>query len=127
MKNILLGAVAALTVASAHAESVRHQSILARLPFSTLAAGAPEASVPSRTGSSSASLDALFREWDRAGFSPPMKPLQFRVYGRDGRVTSGSGYNAMVSLIRAAARNAREGRDQRALAEIASARRLLDR
>jgi RNA-directed DNA polymerase len=45
---------------------------------------------------SAAQLEALGAEWDRIGFSPPSKPGQFRVYGQDGHVTDGPGYNTMV-------------------------------
>jgi hypothetical protein len=74
---------------------------------------------------SAAELDALAAEWNRIGFSPPSKPSQFRVYGRDGHVTDGPGYNLMVSLVRSAAVDSRQGREQEALAKIARVRRLL--
>jgi hypothetical protein len=67
----------------------------------------------------------LLAEWDQAGFSTPSKPSQYRVYGRNGHVTNGGGYNYMVSLIRSAVSNVREGRDRDAAAEIAEAGRLL--
>lgn len=48
----------------------------------------------------------------------PSKSMQYRVYGRVGYVTDGPGYNAMVSLIRSAARDSRAGRDEEALVKI---------
>jgi len=72
-----------------------------------------------------ASLTALFTEWDRAGFAAADKPGQFRIYGRDGYVTSGPEYNAMIELIRSAANAARHGCTAEAKAKIATARRLL--
>ena len=74
---------------------------------------------------SAAQLGALGAEWDRIGFSPPSKPGQFRVYGRGGHVTDGPAYNLMVSLIRSAAIDSRQGREQEALIKIARVRRLL--
>jgi hypothetical protein len=62
---------------------------------------------------------------DYAGFNAPSKPGQYRVYGRDGHVTSGPGYNTMVSLIRTAAYDVRNGKDHHAATEIAKARSLL--
>jgi len=67
----------------------------------------------------------LLAEWDRAGFVTPSKPSQYRVYGRNGYMTSGPGYNAMVALIRAAVNDAREARDRDAATKIASAKALL--
>jgi hypothetical protein len=76
-------------------------------------------------GASAAALQSLLEDWDRIGFQPPSKPAQYRVYGRDGYVTSGPGYNYMASLIRAAVADSRAGRDREALAKIATARTLL--
>jgi hypothetical protein len=70
-------------------------------------------------------MAALLAEWDRAGFIAPSKPGQYRVYGRNGYVTSGPGYSAMVSLIRSAVNDTRNGRDRDAAAKIAKARSLL--
>jgi hypothetical protein len=81
--------------------------------------------MPEGAGSSGTPLNALLAEWDQAGFSTPSKPSQYRVYGRNGHVTNGGGYNCMVSLIRSAVSNTREGRDRDAAAEIAEAGRLL--
>jgi hypothetical protein len=72
-----------------------------------------------------ASLNALLAEWDQASFEPPGKPGQSRVYGRDGYVTTGGGYNEMVFLIRSAVTDVRAGRDQDAAPIIAKARTLL--
>jgi hypothetical protein len=87
----------------------------------------PDPSQPNYVASvgSAAQLDALDAEWDRIGFSPPSKPGQFRVYGRDGHVTDGPGFNTMVSLIRSAAIDSLQGREQEAFAKIAIVRRLL--
>ena len=74
---------------------------------------------------SSAALQALSVDWDCIGFSPPSKPGQFRVYGSGGYVTSGPGYNTMVTLMRIAAADSRAGRDQEALDKIAKVRNLL--
>jgi hypothetical protein len=76
-------------------------------------------------GNSAVALQGLFADWDRIGFSPPGKPGQFRVYGRGGYVTSGPGYNYMVTLMRIAAADSRAGRDQEALEQIAKVRNLL--
>ena len=73
----------------------------------------------------STALSGLLRDWDRADFTAPSKPGQTFVSGRGGYVTSGPEYHAMVSLIRAAIRESREGHDQDALATIAKARTLL--
>ena len=70
-------------------------------------------------------LNALLAEWDQAGFDTPSKPSQYRVYGRNGHVTNGEGYNHMVSLIRSAVSNVRDGRTRDAATEIAEARHLL--
>ena len=120
-------AVAALAATSARAEGTRHPPCLARPSHSAAMAHSPGANAPPVPGGSSAALAALLADWDRAGFSAPSKPAQFRVYGRKGYVTSGPGYNAIVSLIGSALRDSREGRDQEALAKIAKVRRLLDR
>ena len=71
------------------------------------------------------SLSALEQEWDQAGFNPPSKPAQYRVYGGNGYATSGPGYNTMVSHIRSAANDAQLGRDCADAANIAEASRLL--
>ena len=76
-------------------------------------------------GSGAVELQSLFADWDRISFNPPSKPGQFRVYGSGGYVTSGPGYNTMVTLMRIAAADSRAGRDQEALEKIAKVRNLL--
>jgi hypothetical protein len=118
MRYITLATVAALAVGvaiAAHAENAPAFNGNARTVFSE---AGPEAS-------SVASLNALRAEWDHAGFNAPGKPGQSRVSGRDGYVTTGGGYNVMVTLIRSAANDVREGRDQEAAPKIAKARALL--
>ena len=110
MKNLLFAAVAALAVASAGGASAQPSPV------------SPRDTVRS---SSAASLNALSAEWDRIGFIAPSKPAQHRVYGRDGHVTDGPGYNVMVSLIRSATIDSRAGRDAEALAKIGRVKRLL--
>jgi hypothetical protein len=93
--------------------------------LAAVAALAVGAAVTAHAQNERSSLNALLAQWDRAGFSSPSKPGQYRVYGRDGYVTSGPGYNAMVSLIRSAVIATQEGRDRDAVTEIAQASRLL--
>jgi hypothetical protein len=112
MRRIFFATVAACAVATGSAYAQRN----------------PPDPVQSDYGSSvrsAAQLNALTTEWARIGFSPPSKPSQFRVYGREGYVTDGPGYNTMVSLIRSAANDSRQGREQEALMKIAKVRRLL--
>jgi hypothetical protein len=71
------------------------------------------------------SLGALLQEWNQADFNTPIKPAQYRVHGQSGYVTSGPGYNIMVSRIRAAADDARLGRDCGETKNIAEASRQL--
>ena len=107
MKSTMLVAVAALiagTAATAHAKDA--------IPTYSAAQNA-------------ASLKALLTEWDQAGFNPPSKPAQYRVYGRNGYVTSGPGYNTLVSEIRSAVNDARRGGDRAEAADIARAKSLL--
>ena len=82
-------------------------------------------STPPPHGSSAAALATLLADWESIGFSTPSKPAQYRVYGRKGHVTNGPTYNAMVTLIRLALKDSREGRDQEALAKVAKVRSLL--
>jgi hypothetical protein len=112
MRYILLAVAAAFTVAAGSAYA-QHS-----LPE-------PERPSFSNTASSASQLKALLENWDRIGFSAPSKPGQHRVYGRDGHVTDGPGYNAMVSLIRAAMRDYRLGHEREALTEIARVQNLL--
>ena len=82
-------------------------------------------SLQSATPDTVQSLDALLAEWNQAAFTPPVKPAQYLVYGRNGYVTSGPGYGVMVSSIRAAVIAVHEGRDTEAKANIDRARSLL--
>jgi hypothetical protein len=112
MKYIVLAAVTASavgTAVTAHAEIQPFPDSAARPVYAGAGSGAT----------------ALFAERDRAGFNAPSKPGQYRVYGRDGYVTSGPGYNTMVSLIRTATNDVRNGKDHDAPTEIAKARSLL--
>jgi hypothetical protein len=118
MRYIALATVAALAAGvavTAHAENAPAFNGNARTFVSE---ARPEAS-------SVASLNALLVEWDHAGFNAPGKPGQSRVYGRDGHVTTGGGYNFMVTLIRSAVNDVRELRDQEAAPKVAKARILL--
>ena len=110
MRNALVAAVAVLAMAAT-------SSVHAQIPQSS-----PD---PSPSGSSAAALHALVADWELIGFNPPSKPGQYRVYGRDGYVTSGPQYNTMISLIRSAAADSRASRDQDALTKIAKVRSLL--
>jgi hypothetical protein len=110
MKHVFLAAAAAFTVAAGSAYAQPNPPV--RPSFTNPA-------------SSVAQLQSLTANWDRAGFTTPSKPSQYRVYGRDGHVTDGPGYNAMVSLIRAAMRDSRVGHEREALTEIARVQTLL--
>jgi hypothetical protein len=113
MKYIVLAAVTAFAVGTAVTANAENQP-------------SPDSAVrPAYSESNVAALTALFAEWDRAGFNAPSKPGQYRVYGRDGYVTSGPGYNTMVSLIRTATNDVRNGKDHDAPTETAKARSLL--
>ena len=128
LSPLLAVAVAlAFTAGSAYAESSQRPSSFTGLLYPASVAGGSAASAPAASGSSAAPLSGLLRDWDRAGFSAPSKPAQFRVYGRDGFVTSGPGYNAMTALVRSAVKDSRGGRDQEALTKIAKVRSLLGR
>ncbi len=93
------------------------------------AAHAENPSVPAvastSVGNDAGSLNTLLAEWDRAAFNPPSKPSQYRVLGRNGYVTSGPEYNAMVATIRSAVSDAAAGRDRAETLDIAKARSLL--
>lgn len=114
-----------VTWGTAQAGSIRHVPQPAEQSYSAFFTGSPRSLAPSGTGISSAPLQALLHDWDRAGFSAPSKPAQALVNGRGGFATSGPGYNAMVSLIRGAVEDNREGRDRDALAKITKVRHLL--
>jgi hypothetical protein len=127
MKYTMLFAVTALAMgaaSTAHAENERSLNGAARPAYSGAITEIAD-KTGAAAGSNAASLTSLFAEWDRAGFAAPSKPSQSLVYGRNGYVTSGPGYNAMISLIRSAANDTREGRDQEAATKIAKARSLL--
>jgi hypothetical protein len=110
MKHTLFAATATLAVVMTGAASAQLRRTV------------PDTSMP---GTSAAALHVLLQDWDRAGFLPPSKPAQYRVYGRNGYVTSGPGYNFMAAEIRAAVADSQAGRDRAALAEIATVRSLL--
>ena len=114
MRHVLFAAVAACAVAAGPAYAQRNPP-------------EPERPGYSNAPGSTSQLKQLAAEWDRIGFSAPSKPAQSRVYGRDGYVTDGPGYNMMVSLIRSAANASRQGREHEASAKVASVRRLLGR
>ncbi len=112
MKYLVLAAVAAVVAGGA-----------------TTAARAENPSVPvvagASIGSDASSLNTLLAEWDRAAFNPPSKPSQYRVFGRNGYVTSGPDYNAMVALIRSAVTEAAAGHGRAEALDIARARSML--
>ena len=118
MKYITHAAVAALAmgvVVTAHAENAPAFTGKVRTFLAETRSDDPSA----------ASLNKLLSEWDQAGFNAPSKPGQSLVHGRGGYVTTGGGYNVMVSLIRSAVNDVREGRDQVAAPKIAKVRSLL--
>lgn len=127
MKYVTLAAatvLAAAVVNTAHAENRPSTFNAIRTAPAPIEAGMAEAPA-AQIGTSAASLNALLTEWDRAGFLTPNKPSQYRVYGRNGYVTSGPGYNTLVALIRSAANDVRAGRNREAEMEIVKARALL--
>jgi hypothetical protein len=92
----------------------------------TIAGPASAQPSPASPGDASAkALSALLADWDRIGFDTPSKPMQYRVYGRDGSVIDGPGYNAVVFLIRSAIKDSRAGRNEEAVTKLDRARRLL--
>jgi hypothetical protein len=128
MRYTILVAVAALvagTAATAHAENALPRYSATEPANSSTSSKLVGIKANTETGSNAASLKALLAEWDQAGFNPPSKPAQYHVYGRNGYVTSGPGYNTMVSLIRSAVNDARQGRDRDEATDIAEARSLL--
>ena len=127
MKYVMLAAVAMLSAGvanAAHAQNGPSSFGGIGTVSAPTGTGVPNVSTE-QVGTGVTSLSVLLAEWDRAGFVPPSKPGQYRVYGRNGYVTSGPGYNAMVSLIRSAVNDVREGRAREAETKIASARGLL--
>ena len=127
MKSIMLTAITALAVGAAvtaHAET-QPSAYRAGQPAYSGAITEVADKASSVSGNHAASLTALLAEWDRAGFAAPSKPGQYRVYGRNGYMTSGPGYDAMASLIRSAVNDARQGRHRDATMKIATAQSLL--
>jgi hypothetical protein len=114
MKHVFLAAAAAFAVAAGSAYAQPNPPEPERPGFSNSARSATQ-------------LKSLLEDWDRAGFTAPSKPSQYRVYGRDGHMADGPGYNAMVSLIRTAMRDSRLGHEREALIAIARAQTLLGR
>jgi hypothetical protein len=128
MKYTVLAAVAALvagTAATAHAENARSGYGVTQSANSDTSSEFVASKAYPELGSNAASLKALLAEWDQAGFGPPSKPAQYRVYGRNGYVTSGPGYNTIVSQIRSAVNDARQCRDRDEATDIARAEGLL--
>lgn len=123
--RILLAAALAVVSGSTYAQSKPYSPDTVWRSNSAPITDRSESDAPLIRGSSSAALNVLFSEWDHAAFNPPGKPGQSRVYGRDGYVTTGGGYNYMVTLIRSAATDVREGRDRDAAPKIATVRRVL--
>ena len=126
-KSVIFAMIAALTVAGAnvaHAQRGSSSFNTAETAVPSVPSGTNDA-VSSQSGTTVAALNNLLAEWDSAGFMPPSKPSQYRVYGRNGYVTTGPDYNTMVSLIRAASIEIKEGRDNEASTKIARARDLL--
>jgi hypothetical protein len=127
MKYTIVATVTALAVGAAASAQAKQEPFRYSAAQSAGSSASPEvaASKTYPAAGSVASLNALLTEWDQAGFNSPSKPGQYRVYGRNGSVISGPGYNAMVSLIRSAVRDAREGRSGEASTTISKARSLL--
>jgi hypothetical protein len=111
MKYLVIAAVAALVAGAGTAAHADNPSV------PTVASAS--------IGSDAGSLNTLLAEWDRAAFNPPSKPSQYRVFGRNGYVTSGPEYNAMVASIRSAVNDAAAGHDRAEALDIAKARSLL--
>jgi hypothetical protein len=127
MKSIILAAITALAVGAAvtaHAET-QPSAYSAGQPAYSGAITEVADKASSVSGNNAASLTALLAEWDRAGFAAPIKPGQYRLYGRNGYMTSGPGYSAMALLIRSAVNDSRQGRDRDAATKIATAQNLL--
>lgn len=127
MNHTMLAVVTALAVGaavSAHAENERSPYGATRPVYSGAMSEVPGKTNAQAAGNA-ASLSALSTEWDQAAFNAPSKPSQYRVYGRNGYVTDGPGYNAMVSTIRAAVNDAQKGHNHGAATNIAKARSLL--
>jgi hypothetical protein len=103
MKYTILAAVMAITVGTTTTAEVENQRSACGMAQPT------------------ESLSALLTQWNQAGFNTPTKPAQDRVDGQNGYVTSGPGYDSMVSHIRAATNDARLGRDCAEATNVADA------
>ena len=127
MKYTMLAVVTALAVGAVHTAQAENERSPygATRPVHSGAISEVAGKTNSQAERNAASLNALFTEWERAGFNNPSKPAQYRVYGRNGYVTDGPGYNAMVLLIRSAVKDTKEGHDGDAAPRIAKVRRLL--
>jgi hypothetical protein len=132
MKYIVLAAVTALVAGAAtvaHAANppvpvVVNTPVVSTPIVSTPIVSTPIVSTPI-VSTDAGSLSTLLAEWDQAAFNPPGKPSQYRVFGRNGYVTSGPEYNAMVALIRSAVADAAAGHGRAETLDIARARGLL--
>jgi hypothetical protein len=127
MKTTILAAIMALAVGAdvaAHADNERPRQRADQPAYPGAAAEVADETY-TEGGRNVALLTPLLAEWDQAGFATPSKPSQYRGYGRNGYVTSGPGYNFMVSVIRSAMNDTRKGRVRDAEIEIAKARSLL--
>jgi hypothetical protein len=54
-------------------------------------------------------LERLLADWDAVGFETPSKPSQATVYSRSGRVSSGPEVRYMISEVREAIQDCRDG------------------
>jgi hypothetical protein len=72
-------------------------------------------------------LASLANEWNAISFSPPSKPGQTIVAGKDGHVTSGGQFNYMTGLIRQARAECDRGDTASAMQDITIVRDRLDR
>jgi hypothetical protein len=125
MKYITVAAAIMLvcgTAVTAHAQTAR---TLDDAVQPAKAAPVVEAAAARPSGETQAALDTVGGAWDRAAFDSPSKPSQYRVYGRNGFVTSGPQYNAMVESIREAVSDVDRGRDHAAAIHIDRAQELL--
>lgn len=86
----------------------------------TLAAHAAVAGAPC-----SGALRSLDDGWHAAAYPDPSKPAQQRVLGKDGHENTGGQVLFMKTQIRLASIDCQEGRNDEALARVATVRRLL--
>jgi hypothetical protein len=111
MKYTMLAATTAFAVSAAITAHAGNE----RSPYGTAQPARSNATAEvvdttgSEAGSSVSSFNALLAELERAGFVAPSKPSQYRVFGRNGYVTNGPGYNVMVALIRSAVNDSDKG------------------